>query len=88
MLDMDRYKSNGKICRENIALDIRDRQISHNDILAIIEDPEIARTFLEPWRPFLRSIGTRAIWISFPMMWQVFASMRTICCIWKRLPIT
>jgi len=45
MINKEKYFENGKLKRESIAMDIKYHRISHEDLLALIEDPDISREF-------------------------------------------
>lgn len=45
MIDKHRYFDGNKIKRETIAMDIRYRRISHEDLMTIISDPKISADF-------------------------------------------
>lgn len=45
MVNREKYFENGKLKRESIAMDIKYRRISHEDLLTLIADPEISKEF-------------------------------------------
>ena len=45
MINKENYFENGKLKRESIAMDIKYHRISHDDLMALIKDPDIAKEF-------------------------------------------
>lgn len=45
MPDMQRYFDGNHVKRENIAIDIRDQRLSHEELMSIIADPKISAEF-------------------------------------------
>ncbi len=45
MVDKQRYFDGNRVSREMIALDIRYRRLSHDDLLLLISDPKISAAF-------------------------------------------
>ena len=47
MSDKQKYFDGERVCAEKIALDIRYRRISHNELMSLISDPKISAAFYE-----------------------------------------
>lgn len=46
MLDIQRYITDGRVAREKIAMDIKYRILSRNDLENLVANPEIQRAFI------------------------------------------